>query len=106
MDMRPLNALERRFLEGNLDMSHDQNRVATLIAALNTDGITPVEVKVNATNNALKVNDGTTGSDNGRTIAVRDGNYTPVLLAVSEVDGVTPVEVYANSSGALLIDST
>lgn len=87
------------------DASRDENNVPTLLAALNTDGRTPVKIQVNAAAHTLEVDDGTTGSDNGVDNAVRDGNFVPVLLAVSSVDGVTPVEVYANSSGHLLIDS-
>lgn len=83
----------------------DQNNVPTIICALNTDGTTPVLVKVNATNHALKVSDGTTGSDNGRTVAYRDENNVPVFMGVSLDDGVTPVEIYADSSGNLLVDS-
>ncbi len=83
----------------------DENFVPTLLAALNTDGVTPKEVAVNPTTHALKVDDDTTGSDNGVPNAVRDGNFVPVLMAVSSDDGVTPVEVYADSSGNLLIDS-
>ncbi len=83
----------------------DQNSVPTLIAALNTDGVTVTRVLVNASTHALKISDGTTGSDHGVANAVRDENNVPVLLAVSSADGVTPVEVYADSSGNLLIDS-
>lgn len=85
--------------------SRDENSVPTLIAALNTDGVTMVPVKVNASNHALKASDGTSGTDHGVQNAVRDENSIPVLLAVSSADGVTPVEVYADSSGNLLIDS-
>lgn len=88
------------------DASLDQNSVAAKTGALNTDGITPTRIKVNATNHGIVINDGTTGSNNGRTVASRDGNSRPVLLAVSSADGVTPVEVYADSTGALLIQST
>jgi len=83
----------------------DENSVPTLIAALNTDGITPTRVFANPSTHSLKVNDGTTGSDHGVANAVRDQNNVPVLLAVSSADGVTPVEVYVDSSGNLLIDS-
>jgi hypothetical protein len=88
------------------DASRDGNDVPTLLAALDSDGITPVKVQVNPANHALSVDNNTTGTDNGVDNAVRDSNYVPVLLAVSSVDGVTPVEVYADSSGALLIDNT
>ncbi len=84
----------------------DQNNVPTLLAALNTDGITPVRVKVNATNHGLKISDDTTGTDHGVANAVRDENNVPVLLGVSSADGITPVEVYADSSGNLLVDSS
>ncbi len=85
----------------------DENNVSTLIAASNLDGITPIRVLANPSNHALKVDDNTTGSDNGNNDgnATRDENDVPVLLAVSSVDGFTPVEVYADADGNLLIDS-
>ncbi len=83
----------------------DENRVPALLAALNTDGLTPIVVLVNSSNHALKVVDAQTGSDHGGNVAVRDENRVPVLMAVSSADGITPVEVYADSSGNLLIDS-
>ena len=84
----------------------DENNVPTLIAALNTNGVTPTRVLVNAVTHGLKVDDGTTGTNHGRNVAVRDENNVPVLMAVSSVDGKTPVEVYADSSGNLLVKST
>lgn len=84
----------------------DENNVPTLIAALNTDGLTIKRVCANATTHKLCVSDGVTGTDHGRSNAVRDENNVPVLLAVRSDDGVTPIEVYADSSGNLLIQST
>lgn len=96
--------------------SRDENNVPTLLAALDTDGITPTKVKANPTNHGLEVADGTTGSDYGVQNAVRDQNFVPVLLAVASetitvggidyIEGVTPVEVYADSDGNLLVDSS
>lgn len=88
------------------DAALDENGVPTLIAALNTDGTTPIRITANPTSHGISISDGTTGSDNGRTVAYRDSNFKTVLLAVSSADGITPVEVYANSSGELLVDST
>lgn len=84
----------------------DENNVPTLLAGLNTDGVSLVRVKANPTNHALEINDDTTGSDHGPEDAPRDENFVPALMAVSSVDGVTPVVVYADSSGNLLVDST
>ncbi len=89
----------------NEQAKKDENGVSTLIGVLNTDGLQTVRVKANPTNHALKVNDASTGSDNGPTNAKKDGNDVSTLLAVSSVDGVTPVVVYTDSSGNLLIDS-
>lgn len=84
----------------------DQNGVSTLLGVLDTDGETLVRVKVNeSSGNSLQVDDNTTGTDNGPSIAPRDQNFVPALIAVSSVDGVTPVVVYADSNGKLLIDS-
>ncbi len=85
--------------------SRDENSVPTLLGALSTNGTTLVRVKVNASNHALKVADGSTGTDHGPVNAPRDENSVPALMAVSSVDGVTPVVVYADSSGNLLVDS-
>lgn len=84
----------------------DQNFVPTLIAALETDGITPILVKASPTNHGVEVDDDTTGIDHGRSVAVKDANGISVLMAVASDDGVTPIEVYADSSGNLLIDSS
>jgi len=84
----------------------DNNGVSTLLGVLDSDGDTLMCVKVNpSSNNALQVEDNTTGSDNGPSISPRDDNFVPALIAVSSVDGVTPVVVYADSNGKLLIDS-
>lgn len=80
----------------------DNNRVPVLLGTLNTDGLTVVPVKVNASTHGIKISNGTSGSDNGRGTAVRDDNRVPVLLGVSSADGTTPIEVYVDSSGNLL----
>lgn len=85
--------------------AHDENGIPTLIAALNTDGATPIKVKVVAATHGLEIEDNTTGSDNGPADALHDDNRVTTLLAVSSDDGVTPVVVYADSDGNLLIDS-
>ena len=84
----------------------DENGVATLISALNTDGITIVAVQANPTNHGLSVDDDTTGTDYGTTNALRDENNVSCLMAISSADGVTPVTVYVTSGGHLLIKST
>lgn len=84
----------------------DNNRVPTMVAALNTDGVTPISVAINATNHGLKVSDGTSGTDFSRASAVRDANRVTGLMGISSADGVTPVEIYADSSGNLLIQTT
>lgn len=87
-----------------ISLPKDQNNVTALGAALDSDGETVVAVLVDPAFHILKVNNNTTGSDNGRLPAVRDDNQVPVLMATSSADGVSPVEVYADSSGRLLID--
>jgi hypothetical protein len=85
--------------------SRDENDVPTVLGALNTDGVTPIPIKIDDTTHGLKINDGTTGSDFGLSVAQRDENHVTILLAASSSDGVTPVEVYADSSGNILINS-
>ncbi len=84
----------------------DENSQGTITAGLNTDGRTIVRVLINPTNHALKVSDGTTGSDNGPVNDLTDENGRKSLMAVSSVDGKTPVVLYSDSSGNLLIQST
>ncbi len=84
----------------------DGNFIPTLKAALNTDGITVMNVLADPTVHSLAVSDGTTGTDHGVPTSQRDSDRVPVLMAVSSADGITPVEIYADSSGNLLIKST
>lgn len=87
------------------DASKDNNFVNTLTAVLNTDGATIVPLQADPVSHHLKVNDGTTGTDNGPNRALRDGNDVPTMLAVSSADLTTPVALYADSSGNLLISN-
>lgn len=82
----------------------DENGVSTLIGVLNSDGATIIPVKANATTHRLNISDGTSGSNNGPTIAKKDENDVSSLIAVSSADGRTPVVVYADSSGRLLVN--
>ena len=82
----------------------DENNITTLIGALETDGETIVPIQAEVTG-FLLVDDSTTGTDHGGTVAPRDANYVPVLIAVSSVDGVTPVVIYADATGKLLVES-
>ena len=83
----------------------DENNVSTLIAS-GIDGVTIVPVMADPTTHRLVVRDGTSGSDNGPTNALKDGNNVSSLLAVSSVDGKTIVPVYADAEGHLLIQSS
>lgn len=82
----------------------DENHVPTVIAPLDSDGTTVVRLKINPTNHGLKIDDASTGSDNGGN-SLRDENHVPVLMGVSSADGVTPTAIYVNSDGEILIDS-
>lgn len=86
------------------DAYHDGSGVHTLIA-VETDGVTLVNVKANPSTHALDVSDGTTGVDNGPSNSRHDGSHVPVLIATSSSDGKTPVVVYSDSGGSLLVDS-
>lgn len=90
-----------------MNAARDGNGKPTWIGTLNSDGSTPIRIKVNASSfNSVKVIDDTVGSDNGGSSARRDGNYATTLIGVSSADGITPVCVYADSSGNLLINSS
>lgn len=88
------------------ESKRDDNRIETMIGASNSDGSTPVLVKVDASHNLL-VSDGTTGSSLSGNNASRDNSGIPVLMGVSSADGITPIAIYADSAtGKLLIKST
>ncbi len=84
----------------------DGNFIPTLRAALNTDGVTIMNVCANPVTHALCISDGTTGTDHGTTNAQRDKDFHADLMAVSSSGYITPVEVYADSGSKLLVKST
>lgn len=84
----------------------DDNNVPTMVAVLNSDGVTILPVKINPANFGLKVDNNTTGSDNGPTRALRDENSVTTKIAVSSADGTTPISLYIDATGKLLIDAT
>ena len=86
--------------------SKDANYVNVLTAVLNTDGQTVMSVYANPITHRLMLNDGTTGSDNGPTNAIKDKNNVSTLLGTSSADGLTPITAYADSGNKLLIKST
>ena len=89
------------------EAKRDENRVPTILGTSNSDGSTPVPIKVDPTTHGVDNDDGDTGSDLSDDVADRDNNYVPVMMGVSSADGVTPVAIYADpSNGELLIKST
>lgn len=84
----------------------DENGRQSMIASLNTDGVTRVTVKGEPTLHALEIMDGTSGTDFGLDNALIDENGRFSLYAVSSADGVTRVPLYTDSSGYLLVQST
>lgn len=84
----------------------DQNAVTSLMGVLNTTGASVVNITANPSTHGLNISDGTTGTDHGPLVALRDDNNRPTLIATSYLDGVTPVVIYSDSSGNLLVDST
>jgi len=84
----------------------DNNNVPTMLGVLNSDGTTILPVKINPATFGLKVDNNTTGSDNGPNRALHDDNFIPTGLAVSSADGTTPIALYVDSNGKLLIDET
>lgn len=83
----------------------DNNGVPTLVGTLNTDGTTVVSIKVNPSNNSLKVDDGITGSSFASPDSQRDANRVPAIWGISSADGTTPVYIATDVDGKLLIDS-
>lgn len=84
----------------------DANRIPMIIATLNSDGATPINIKVNDTLHGLKTSDGIAGSTFTSSTAQRDANRIPAVWGVSSEDGVTPIYIACDSSGNLLTKST
>lgn len=74
--------------------------------AVETDGMTLVNILADPTTHALHVGNGTTGSDNGPSQSRHDDSHVSILMAVSSADGKTPVALYGDSSGNLLVQIT
>lgn len=87
----------------------DSNNRPTIICASSTDGVTIVPIKANASNHGLKIDDNTTGSNNGNNggNATVDENSINVWIAESSANDGTIVEVYGDAAtGKVLIKST
>lgn len=84
----------------------DANRFQMIQGTLDSNGSTVVAIKVNPSNHALKVLDGTSGSSFNVTTNQRDANRKISFWATSSADGVTPIYVATDSNGNLLIQST
>jgi hypothetical protein len=81
----------------------DANMVPVKLGASNADGVTPLMIQANPSTHQLQVNNGTSGSDQGKPQAERDQNMVPIMMAVSSADGKTPVELYVDLSTNLLL---
>ena len=85
--------------------AHHADGIPTLIA-VETDGVTLVNIQADPTTHELYTSDGSTGSDNGPANSFHDGSHVPVLIATSNGDGKTPKVIYGDTNGKLLIEST
>lgn len=83
----------------------DANSKQTAIARLNSDGVTIIRLKANASDGSLMTDDGTTGTASSSHFSATDANGRTTLFAVSSTDGVTLIPLLATSAGSLLIDS-
>lgn len=88
------------------DSFHDQNHTPTILAMLNTNGLTLMNVAADPATHQLQTSDGTGGSDNGPANSRHDASHVPSWVATSNADGKTPVVLYADASGNLLVKST
>lgn len=84
----------------------DSNGVSSMIAALNTNGISIVNLAVNPVTHALKINLGDTGVSADVETALKDDNGVSSMIGVSSDDLETPIRIHANSLGELLVDNT
>lgn len=78
---------------------HDDSRAPTMSAILNTDGSTIEAITANPSNNALSVDDNTTGTSNGPSQAKFDDNHVPTLQVLSSAGDGTFVPLYGLVSG-------
>lgn len=85
--------------------AHDQNNRPTIICVSLNDGTTIVPAKINPANHCLKIDDNTTGSDNGNNggNAMLDENGVAVWMAESSDGSGNLIEVYAD--GGIYVDS-
>ena len=85
----------------------DENRIAVSLGTLDSDGVTPIPIRVDVTKgNSLCTLDGTTGTASTRTQASRDENRTTVWMGVSSVDMKTPVPIAIDINKNLLVQTT
>lgn len=86
----------------------DQSGRKGIITASLNDGITVVPVQANPINHGVKMDDNTTGSDNGNNSgnAMLDENTVPVWTALASDGSGKIIEVYGDpATGKLLINS-
>jgi len=89
-----------------MESKKDNNGVASALGVLDSDGITPICIKINPVNNALKVVDDTTGTASTSTTAIKDNNGVPVLMGLDYSDMKTLIPIAVDIDGNLLIKST
>ena len=86
----------------------DNNGRPAIICASSADGKTIVQIKANPIGHGLKVDNNTTGSDNGNNsgIAIEDENQVNVWIALASDGSGTLVEVYGDAAtGKVLVNS-
>lgn len=84
----------------------DENGIKTILGTLQSDGVTPIRLKIDPSTKRAKMYDGTTGTASTRTNASRDENGHPVLMGVSSDDMTTPIPIAMDVDGNILIKST
>lgn len=89
-----------------MDAKKDSNGVATALGVLDSDGVTPICIKVNPATGALNVLDDTTGTASTSTNAIKDNNGVPVLMGLDYSDMKTLIPIAVDSNGNLLVKST
>jgi hypothetical protein len=83
----------------------DQNRVITMLALSNADGVTPYAIYADPATHRMIISS-TAGTVTARTDARRDENRIPTLLAVSQTDEITPVTLMADATTHGLLVTT
>lgn len=86
-----------------MNTAKDQNAVPAKIGVWCEDGVTLINIAIDASSGGIKVDITSTIGFTPGSIDFRNENYRPCWMAQNSVDG-TPIPIFVNSDGAVLVD--